>query len=281
MVGSKTNQVLELLKWPDGVTAKELMKTTGWQAHSVRGFLSGTVGKKMGLTVTSSKSEDGERSYPIKPAWQPTRGRRGSSAAFVVFQYRSSSRRVRAVVLARRRCSRLGELALNSGRMSTFPTTLCPFQRSSSPPPPPPPPLSKRPCHRLRALLPSRSMLPALNHDIHVLWIKLDAVTDTFRDFRRGERRSAAKEWVVYQFAAPEMIQNRAAHQFDGLLRRVIELLLVGTTHDELGRRRCPNRRVLAGFTEPGSVLFCGHTSMARAGTSNASVKYLRCLYSK
>jgi len=64
--GSKTNQVLELLRQPGGVTAKELMKATGWQAHSVRGFLSGTVGKKMGLTVTSTKSEDGERSYFVK-----------------------------------------------------------------------------------------------------------------------------------------------------------------------------------------------------------------------
>jgi hypothetical protein len=42
------------------------MKATGWQPHSVRGFLSGTIGKKMGLTITSVKSEDGERSYSIK-----------------------------------------------------------------------------------------------------------------------------------------------------------------------------------------------------------------------
>jgi hypothetical protein len=42
------------------------MKATGWQPHSVRGFLSGAVGKKMGLKVTSSKSEDGERSYSVK-----------------------------------------------------------------------------------------------------------------------------------------------------------------------------------------------------------------------
>ena len=64
--GSKTDQVLELLKRPGGVTAKELMKVTGWQPHSVRGFLSGTVGKKMGLTVTSTKGEDGERTYSVK-----------------------------------------------------------------------------------------------------------------------------------------------------------------------------------------------------------------------
>ena len=64
--GSKTAKVLDLLKQPKGVTAKELMKATGWQAHSVRGFLSGTVGKKMGLAVMSTKGEDGKRSYAIK-----------------------------------------------------------------------------------------------------------------------------------------------------------------------------------------------------------------------
>jgi len=64
--GSKTGTILELLRRPGGVTAKELMKATGWQPHSVRGFLSGTVRKKMGLAVTSSKGEDGERTYSIK-----------------------------------------------------------------------------------------------------------------------------------------------------------------------------------------------------------------------
>ncbi len=42
------------------------MKATGWQPHSVRGFLSGTVGKKMGLVVTSTKGENGERTYSIE-----------------------------------------------------------------------------------------------------------------------------------------------------------------------------------------------------------------------
>jgi hypothetical protein len=64
--GSKTAKVLDLLKRPDGATLKELMKATGWQPHSVRGFLSGTIGKKMGLTVTSTKGEDGERTYSVK-----------------------------------------------------------------------------------------------------------------------------------------------------------------------------------------------------------------------
>jgi hypothetical protein len=64
--GSKTAQILDLLKRPGGATSNELMKATGWLPHSVRGFLSGTVGKKMGLTVTSTKSEDGERTYSVK-----------------------------------------------------------------------------------------------------------------------------------------------------------------------------------------------------------------------
>ncbi len=64
--GSKTATILDLLKRKDGATLKELMKASGWQPHSVRGFLSGTVGKKMGLTVTSLKGEDGERTYSIK-----------------------------------------------------------------------------------------------------------------------------------------------------------------------------------------------------------------------
>jgi hypothetical protein len=64
--GSKSAKVLDLLKRPAGATLKDLMKATGWQAHSVRGFLSGAVGKKMGLTVASAKGEDGERTYSIK-----------------------------------------------------------------------------------------------------------------------------------------------------------------------------------------------------------------------
>ena len=64
--GSKTATILDLLKRPGGATAKELLKATGWQPHSLRGFISGTLGKKMGLTVTSAKGEDGERIYSVK-----------------------------------------------------------------------------------------------------------------------------------------------------------------------------------------------------------------------
>jgi hypothetical protein len=63
--GSKTEKVLELLKRTGGATLAEIMKVTDWQPHSVRGFISGTLGKKMGLKVESVKGEDGERTYRI------------------------------------------------------------------------------------------------------------------------------------------------------------------------------------------------------------------------
>ena len=63
--GSKTETVLALMKQPGGTTLKEIMEATQWQAHSVRGFISGTLGKKMGLTVVSAKGDNGERTYSI------------------------------------------------------------------------------------------------------------------------------------------------------------------------------------------------------------------------
>jgi hypothetical protein len=63
--GSKTDKILGLLKRPGGVTLKELVKATGWQPNSVRGFLSGTIGKKMGTPVESFKSAEGDRCYRL------------------------------------------------------------------------------------------------------------------------------------------------------------------------------------------------------------------------
>ena len=63
--GSKTETILGLLKRPGGVGMKELMKATAWQAHSVRGFLSAVVGKKMKLAVESTRAENGERTYSV------------------------------------------------------------------------------------------------------------------------------------------------------------------------------------------------------------------------
>jgi hypothetical protein len=65
-VDSKTAIILGLLKRREGATLKALMEATEWQAHSVRGFLSGTLRKKMGLKIESAKSAAGERRYSIQ-----------------------------------------------------------------------------------------------------------------------------------------------------------------------------------------------------------------------
>jgi hypothetical protein len=63
--GTKTAKILALLKRPSGASLQQLRKATGWQAHSVRGFLSGTLKKKMGLRVASNKLQGGQRTYRI------------------------------------------------------------------------------------------------------------------------------------------------------------------------------------------------------------------------
>jgi hypothetical protein len=64
--GSKKAKVLALLGHKDGATLAQLIKATGWQAHSVRGFLSGALGKKMGLKIDSAKQENGDRIYRLE-----------------------------------------------------------------------------------------------------------------------------------------------------------------------------------------------------------------------
>jgi hypothetical protein len=57
--------VIALLERPTGASLKTIMGATGWQAHSVRGFISGQLGKRLGLRVKSFE-RDGERVYLIR-----------------------------------------------------------------------------------------------------------------------------------------------------------------------------------------------------------------------
>jgi hypothetical protein len=61
---SKQAMVIEALCRPEGATVQEMMELTGWQAHSVRGFLSGTAKRKLGLTVERI-TEDGRTVYRV------------------------------------------------------------------------------------------------------------------------------------------------------------------------------------------------------------------------
>lgn len=63
---SKTDIILGLLRRKSGASIEEMGKATGWQAHSVRGFLSGTVRKKLALALADEKPEGGVRRYFIR-----------------------------------------------------------------------------------------------------------------------------------------------------------------------------------------------------------------------
>jgi hypothetical protein len=62
---TKQEIVQQLVARPGGATLGELMEATGWQKHSVRGFIAGTLKKKLGATVESTKDAAGERRYAI------------------------------------------------------------------------------------------------------------------------------------------------------------------------------------------------------------------------
>jgi len=54
---SKQDEVIAMLRRPEGATVDEVASTTGWQRHTVRGVFSGTLKKKLGLTIASTKEE--------------------------------------------------------------------------------------------------------------------------------------------------------------------------------------------------------------------------------
>jgi hypothetical protein len=58
--------MLTLLSQPDGASIAEMMQATNWQQHSVRGFLAGTVKRKLGFSLKSEKPDDGARRYRIE-----------------------------------------------------------------------------------------------------------------------------------------------------------------------------------------------------------------------
>ena len=60
----KIGVLVELLSRAEGARLEEMMTATGWQAHSVRGAISGAIKKNLGLTVTSQKT-DGVRTYRV------------------------------------------------------------------------------------------------------------------------------------------------------------------------------------------------------------------------
>jgi hypothetical protein len=63
---TKQERMLTLLNRPEGASIEEMMQATNWQQHSVRGFLAGTVKKKLGFSLSSAKTADGVRRYHIK-----------------------------------------------------------------------------------------------------------------------------------------------------------------------------------------------------------------------
>ena len=58
---TKQERVLTLLSQPEGASIEEMMQATDWRQHSVRGFLAGTVKRKLGFSLTSVKPNDGVR----------------------------------------------------------------------------------------------------------------------------------------------------------------------------------------------------------------------------
>lgn len=65
---NKQSRLIELMHQPAGASLADLMKATGWQAHSVRGVISAVLRKRLGLAVICQTDQDGKRIYRIQPS---------------------------------------------------------------------------------------------------------------------------------------------------------------------------------------------------------------------
>ena len=63
--GTKLAAIIDAMRHPGGATIAQMMAGTGWQAHTVRGAISGMVRKKLGYEVMTAKGADGQRAYRI------------------------------------------------------------------------------------------------------------------------------------------------------------------------------------------------------------------------
>lgn len=62
---TKQAQIIAMLQRPEGATISQIVEATGWQPHTVRGTFAGAFKKKLGLTLSSSKDEHGQRVYRV------------------------------------------------------------------------------------------------------------------------------------------------------------------------------------------------------------------------
>ena len=63
--GTKQALMIDMLRRPEGATVEQIAEATGWRNHTVRGAMAGALKKKLGLTITSEKTEGGARIYRI------------------------------------------------------------------------------------------------------------------------------------------------------------------------------------------------------------------------